>query len=144
MPQHTYALCVLLTFYFFAGKLPKELGNLVNLNFFRLNDNAFTGTTVCPVLHSHTMDMHNRALCALCSDGRREGGTQSEAPALQDLLLRCVSSYTITKLPIRHRIPLHHRTPLFNAAQRHLLFADLLQIAAQARNAKGAALQAAL
>ena len=47
MPQHT---CVvgLLTFSLFAGKLPKELGKLVNLEVFDVRDNEFEGELYVP------------------------------------------------------------------------------------------------
>ena len=42
MFQHTCAVC-LLTFHFFAGELPKELGKLASLTVLYLNNNKFQG-----------------------------------------------------------------------------------------------------
>ena len=75
---------------FFVGELPKELGKLVNLKVLDLRRNGFTGTIVCPVLHSHFGPCTSPRCVCVHSDGRREGGTQGEAPGLRHLVLRCV------------------------------------------------------
>ena len=71
---------------FFAGKLPKELGKLVNLAFFSARDNAFGGK--CMLYYICNMAMHIiqtlRVLC-LHSDGGGEGSPQSETS--QDYVL---------------------------------------------------------
>ena len=47
MTQHTCAVC-LLTFHFFAGELPKELGKLASLTVLYLNNNKFGGESYVP------------------------------------------------------------------------------------------------
>ena len=47
MFQHTCAVG-LLTFSLFAGELPKELGDLVNLTFFDASQNKFQGESCAP------------------------------------------------------------------------------------------------
>ena len=39
-------------FTYFAGELPEELGNLVNLKVIELQANRFTGTIVCSSIHA--------------------------------------------------------------------------------------------
>ena len=78
-------LCVLLTFhpFVFAGKLPKELGNLVNLVFLYLNSNESEGEFVCSVLHSQFGHVYDRVSVGVCTV------TEEEKTALKAQLPDC-------------------------------------------------------
>ena len=100
MFHHTYAfVCFANIPPFCAGELPKELGNLVNLTTLYLFNNEFRGElyvpSACSVLHSHFgQDITELCVC-VHSDGRREDGTQGEAPGLHHLVLRCGYVYIL-------------------------------------------------
>ena len=48
MSQHTCVECLLTFSLFFAGELPKELGDLVNLTDFDASYNKFQGESYAP------------------------------------------------------------------------------------------------
>ena len=67
MPQHTCVCAFADIFTCFAGELPKELGDLVNLTDLYLDDNEFQGEFVCSVLHAQFGHAHNRVLRVYCT-----------------------------------------------------------------------------
>ena len=71
----------------FAGELPKELGKLVNLKILMLQLNGFTGTIVCPVLHSRTLVKHITSCICYCTV------TNEETTALEAKLPKCDISF---------------------------------------------------
>ena len=67
----------------FAGELPKELGNLVNLTKLYLFGNEFQGEFVCSVLHTQFGHAYNRVSVRVCTV------TEDEKTALKAQLPGC-------------------------------------------------------
>ena len=73
----------------FAGELPKELGNLVNLTKLYLFGNEFQGEFVCSVLHTQFGHAYNRVSVSVlvCTV------TKEEKTALKAKLPNCLIAF---------------------------------------------------
>ena len=49
---------------FLTGELPKEFGKLVNLKVLQLNNNGFTGTIICSIIHAFVIFADIPPFCA--------------------------------------------------------------------------------
>ena len=74
--QHSCVVC-LLTFHFFVGELPKELGKLINLYFFNVANNSIGGELYVP---AYTRCMFADILLVLQANCPRSSATLPICP----------------------------------------------------------------